>query len=134
MPHQIFLSLPVADLGKSRAFYASLGWPLNAEFSGETSACFALSPSIQLMLSLPEALQAHSPKPLLSPASGTTSLVSLACASRAEVDSTTEAAIAAGGRDLHAPEDLGFMYSRAFEDLDGNGFGLFWMNPTDATA
>jgi predicted lactoylglutathione lyase len=24
---------------------------------------------------------------------------------------------------------MGFMYSRAFEDPDGNGFGPMWMNP-----
>lgn len=41
----------------------------------------------------------------------------------------TEAAMAAGGQSLHEAEDLGFMYSRAFEDPDGNGFGPFWMDP-----
>jgi uncharacterized protein len=132
MPQQIFLSLAVASVAKSRAFYTALGWPLNATFSSETSASFAVSDAIQLMLSTPEALQTLSPKPLLSPATGTTVLISLACASRTEVDTLTEAAIKAGGRALHDPEDLGFMYSRAFEDLDGNGFGVFWMNPAGA--
>lgn len=132
MPQQIYLSFAVASVAKSRDFYAALGWPLNESFSSETSASFAISEAIHLMLTSPEALQIHSPKPLLSAAKGTTVLISLACATRAEVDSLTEAAIAAGGRALHDPEDLGFMYSRAFEDLDGNGFGVFWMNPAGA--
>jgi predicted lactoylglutathione lyase len=42
------------------------------------------------------------------------------------------AAVAAGGKSLHEPEDLGFMYSRAFEDPDGNGFGPVWFSPDAA--
>lgn len=133
MPKQTFLSLQVNDLARSRAFYLALGWPLNEAFSSETSASFAVSDALQLMLATPKALQALSPKPLLSPATGTTALISLGCDSRDEVDSLTEAAIKAGGKSLHDPEDLGFMYSRAFEDLDGNGFGVFWMAPAGAT-
>lgn len=49
--------------------------------------------------------------------------------SRAEVDAIAEAAIAAGGREAHGPEDEGFMNSRAFWDLDGHAFGPFWMDP-----
>ncbi|MBN8839770.1 MAG: hypothetical protein J0I25_06165 [Sphingomonadales bacterium] len=42
--------------------------------------------------------------------------------SRAEVDAIADAAIAAGGREAREKQDLGFMYSRAFEDLDGHVF------------
>ena len=59
-------------------------------------------------------------------------VIALAHDDRADVDAVTEAAIAAGGRELHGPEDLGFMYSRAFEDLDGHGFGPMWMDPAAA--
>ena len=44
------------------------------------------------------------------------------------MDEITEKASAAGGREAHGAEDLGFMYSRAFEDPDGHGFGPFWMD------
>ena len=59
-------------------------------------------------------------------------LIALSHDGRADVDAITEAAIAAGGRELHDPEDWGFMYSPAFEDLDGHGFGPMWMDPTAA--
>ena len=39
------------------------------------------------------------------------------------------AAIANGGGEPHPPEDMGFMYQRAFSDPDGHGWGPFWMNP-----
>jgi predicted lactoylglutathione lyase len=63
---------------------------------------------------------------------GPTCLFALSCESRAEVDAMTDAAIAAGGKSLHDAEDHGFMYSRAFEDPDGNGFGPMWMDPAAA--
>lgn len=132
MPKRIFISLPVSDIAKSRAFYAALGWPLIEAFSGADSACFAASEAIYFMLSTHEKFQAISPKPLVLPSTGAMSLIALVCDSRAEVDAMTEAAIKFGGRSLHDAEDEGFMYSRAFEDPDGNGFGPMWMDPAAA--
>lgn len=59
---------------------------------------------------------------MVSPRDGVSALLALSCQTRSEVDQLTEAAIAAGGRALHAAEDLGFVYSRTFKDPDGNGF------------
>ena len=54
------------------------------------------------------------------------------CGRASRMGKFTNAAIAAGGKSLHDPEDHGFMYSRAFEDPDGNGFGPMWMDPAAA--
>lgn len=129
MPRMIFVSLPVTDLARSRAFYAALGFALNPAFSDDSTACFAVSDTIYLMIATHERFQSLSPKPLVLPSTGAMSLIALACDSRAEVDSLTEAALKSGGREVHKAEDLGFMYSRAFEDPDGNGFGPLWMDP-----
>jgi uncharacterized protein len=132
MPRMIFLTLPVADIARSRKFYEALGFSINETFSSESSACVVVSEAIYFMLATHEGFRSFSPKPLVLPTEGATSLVALSCDSRAEVDQMTEAAIAAGGRSLHDAEDLGFMYSRAFEDPDGNGFGPMWMDPAAA--
>lgn len=129
MPRTIFISLPVTDLPKARTFYKALGFSINEAFSNESSACVVVSDTIAFMLSTHEQFRRISPKPLILPSEGATCLFALSCESRAEVDAMTEAAIAAGGRSLHDAEDLGFMYSRAFEDPDGNGFGPMWMDP-----
>ncbi len=42
-------------------------------------------------------------------------------------------ALAAGGTTYDEPEDLGFMYSHSFVDLDGHGWGVLHMSPQDAT-
>lgn len=129
MTRMIFITLPVTDMPRSRAFYESLGFSINEKFSNETSACVVVSEAIYFMLSTHEMFRQFSVKPLVLPSEGATNLIALSCDSRAEVDRITEAAVAAGGRSLHDPEDLGFMYSRAFEDPDGNGFGPMWMDP-----
>lgn len=128
MPRMIFISLPVTDVPRSRAFYQALGFTINEQFSDATTACIVVSEAIYFMITTHERFQSLSPKPLILPTTGVMSLVALSCDSRAEVDAMTEAALKAGGRELHDPEDLGFMYSRAFEDPDGNGLGPVWMD------
>ena len=132
MPRMIFLSLPVTDIAKSRAFYQALGFTINEKFSDASSACLVVSEAIYVMILTHERFQGFSPKPLILPTTGAMALVALSCDSRAEVDAMTTAALKAGGKELHEPEDLGFMYSRAFEDPDGNGFGPMWMDPAAA--
>ncbi len=132
MTRMIFISLPVTDMARSRAFYEALGFTINEKFSSDTSACVVVSEAIYFMLSTLEALRSLSPKPVILPSEGVSALFALSCDSREEVDAMTEAAIGAGGKSLHDAEDLGFMYSRAFEDPDGNGFGPLWMDPAAA--
>lgn len=132
MPRMIFITLPVTDIARSRGFYQALGFTINEKFSGPTSACVVVSDAIYFMLSTHDQFRQFSPKPLILPSEGATCLFALSCESRAEVDAMTEAAIKAGGKSLHEAEDLGFMYSRAFEDPDGNGFGPMWMDPAAA--
>ncbi len=129
MPQMIFVNLPVTDVPRARAFYQGLGWTINEQFSDATTACIVVSEAIYFMILTHERFQGFSPKPMVDPRKGTTALISLSCDSRAAVDAITQAAIAAGGTDAEPPQDLGFMYSRAFYDPDGNGFGVFWMNP-----
>jgi uncharacterized protein len=132
MNKMIFVTLPVADIVHSRAFYEALGWTINPAFSSDTSACVVVSEAIYFMLATHDAFRAQSPKPMVLPSEGASALIALSCESRGEVDALTAAAVAAGGKSLHEAEDLDFMYSRAFADPDGNGFGPFWMDPAAA--
>lgn len=132
MPRMIFTTLPVTDMARARAFYEGLGFSINPKFSNEHTACVVVSETIYFMLATHERFRNFSVKPLVLPTEGTTSLIALSCESRAEVDALTTAAVAHGGKVLHEPEDMGFMYSTAFEDPDGNGFGPFWMDPAAA--
>ena len=129
MNKMIFVTLPVSDMSRSRKFYEALGWSINDAFSSDTSACVVVSDAIYFMLATHDAFRAQSQSPLVLPSDGASALIALSCEARDEVDAMTDAAVAAGGASRHEAEDLGFMYSRAFADPDGNGFGPFWMAP-----
>src|SRR3546814_6503182 len=50
MSKMIFISLPVADLDASVAFYKALGFVNEPHFTDETAACMVWSEAIKLML------------------------------------------------------------------------------------
>ncbi len=130
----IFVNLPVTDVARSTAFYQAIGLVKNDAFSNAQAAAMNWSDTIHFML-LDHAFYAtFTSKRIIDAKTVSGALIALSPGGRAAVDAMTEAAIAAGGRELHDPEDLGFMYSRAFEDPDGHGFGPFWMDPAAVAA
>lgn len=134
MPKMIFLNLPVADLARSEAFYLAIGCEKNAAFSNEQAAMMEWSDTISFMLLTHDFYRTFTSKPIADTHATSAMLIALSRDSRAEVDAIAEAALGAGGREVHGAEDLGFMYSRAFEDPDGHGFGPVWMDVEAAVA
>ncbi|MGE0128813.1 MAG: VOC family protein [Blastocatellales bacterium] len=129
MATKIFVNLPVKNLQKSIEFYTKLGYTFNPQFTGETAACMIISEDIYAMLGTHENLKSFTKKEICDTTKYTSALISLTCESRAQVDELVAKAIAAGGSTASEPTDHGFMYSHDYEDLDGNGWGLFWMDP-----
>lgn len=129
MPKMIFVNLPVTDVARSTAFYESIGMVKNEKFSNEQASSLMWSDTIGFMLLGHAFYSTFTDKTIIDAHTSSGMLLALALDSQAEVDAITEAALAAGGTELHGPEDLGFMYSRAFADPDGHGFGPFWMDP-----
>lgn len=129
MPKMIFVNLPVTDVAASTAFYQAIGLTKNDTFSNAQASAMNWSDTIHFML-LDHAFYAtFTDKKIIDAKTTSGALIALSFDTRAEVDTITQAAIAAGGKELHDPEDMGFMYSRAFSDPDGHGFGPFWMDP-----
>src|SRR5690242_15318739 len=48
--------------------------------------------------------------------------------SREAVDATVGKAINAGARETRLAQDYGFMYGRSFDDPDGHGWEVMWMD------
>jgi predicted lactoylglutathione lyase len=65
----------------------------------------------------------------IAPSTSNEAILAFACESTEEVKALTEKAIELGARKINEPQDLGFMFSWGFEDLDGHLWDLFWMNP-----
>jgi predicted lactoylglutathione lyase len=134
MPKMIFVNLPVTDVAKATAFYEAIGFTKNAMFSNEQASAMIWSDTINVMLLDRSFYATFTRKEIIDAKIMSGVLLATAHDSRADVDAITQAAVAAGGRELHDPEDMGFMYSRAFEDLDGHGWGPFHMDMAAAEA
>ena len=135
MPKMIFVNLPVANVARSAAFYEALGMTRDARFSNEQAVAMVWSDTITFMLLDHSFYSTFTSKRIADARETSQVLICLSRDSREEVDAITEAAIAAGGTgDPRPPQDMGFMYSRAFEDLDGHIFEPMWMDVAAALA
>ncbi len=128
MSRMIFVNLPVADLPKSKAFYEAIGFVNNLQFTDDTAACMVLTDAIYVMLLTHEKFAQFTSREIADAHRTAQMSLALSCDDREAVDQISEAALAAGGSEAHPPEDLGFMYSRAFYDPDGHGWGPFHMD------
>lgn len=133
MRQLIFLNLPVADLSRSRAFFAALGWQFDEQFTDENATMLVISEEISVMLLTHERFAAFTPKQIVDATTATECLVGLSAPDRAAVDTLVDKALAAGATTLRRPDDHGFMYGRSFNDLDGHVWEIVWMDPDAAS-
>ncbi len=134
MAKMIFVNLPVTDVAKAMAFYEAIGMTKNQQFSNEHASAMNWSPEINFMLLDHAFYGTFTVKQIADSHKTSEVLLCLSRDSRAEVDEIIEAAIAAGGREPRPPQDMGFMYGRAFEDLDGHTFEPMWMDVSAMSA
>jgi predicted lactoylglutathione lyase len=132
MNRQIFVNLPIRDMARSRAFFESLGFSVNPQFTNEQGACMVVAQDIYVMLLVERFFQTFTSKPVADATQSTEVLIALSCASRAEVDEMVRKALAAGGTSPHPPQDHGFMYGHGFTDPDGHVWEVLYMDPSAA--
>jgi predicted lactoylglutathione lyase len=128
MHKQIIVNLPVADVAKSQAFFKALGYSFNPDFTGDQSAALVLGENAQAMLMVRDFFATFTSKPIADANTSTGGWVCLTCDSREQVDTLVGKAVAAGGNAPREAKDYGFMYSNAFEDLDGHTWVLIHMS------
>lgn len=128
MPRMVFINLPVRDLAAATRFYEAIGFTRNAQFSNDDAASMVWSDTIYVHLLTHGFYSGFTRKPIADAHAGSAMLVALSFDSREAVDDIMDRAAAAGGKaDVRPVQDMGFMYSRAFDDPDGNTFEPFWM-------
>jgi uncharacterized protein len=132
MTQMIFVNLPITDIPRTRAFYEGIGFSINPMFSDDKALCVVISDTIYLMALMQDFFKTFITRPMADPAKTASALLALTRDSRDDVDRITEAALAHGGTEPRPIQDLGFMYSRAFCDPDGNWFETLWMDPAAA--
>lgn len=126
----IFVNLPVADLDASKRFFTALGYSINPQFSDDNAASVVISDTIVAMLLTKPFYATFTDKEIADAEKTSEVLVCLSAESREKVDELVGRALAAGGTDTGHTQDHGFMYGRAFDDLDGHTWEIVWMDPT----
>lgn len=126
---QLFVNLLVKDVQRSMQFFQHLGYTFNPQFTNEVAACMIINePSIFAMLLSESHMSQFTSRPLANAKETCQVLLALSCSSKAEVDDLMTKVNEAGGKEHRDPQDHGWMYSRAFEDLDGNIWELGYMD------
>lgn len=129
MTKMIFVNLPVKDLATSTRFYAAIGCKKNEQFSDDKASSMVWSDAITFQLLSHEYYATFTAKPIADTHKTSGMLIALSSETRERVDAIVKAAASNGGKaDVRAPNDMGFMYLRTFEDPDGHTFEPMWMN------
>lgn len=134
MAKMIFVNLPVTDLPASMCFYEAVGFTNNPAFTNEQAAAMAWSETICVMLLTHGFWKTFTSKAIVNAKESAQVMLCISRDSREEVDAIIEQAAAAGGVVHPKPaQELGFMYSRNFEDPDGHVWEPMWMDPAAAS-
>ncbi|WP_328371862.1 VOC family protein [Streptomyces sp. NBC_00445] len=125
----IFLNLPVNDLDASKKFFTELGYSINEQFSDENAASVVISDTIVAMLLKKSFYSTFTKKEIADATKTSQVLIALSAETREKVDELVDKALALGGSPTGETQDQGFMYGRAFDDLDGHTWEVIWMDP-----
>ncbi len=129
MTRQIFTNLPVKDLNKTIEFFTKLGFKFNPQFTDENATCMIIDKDSFVMLLVEKFFKNFIPNKKICDAKNNTEvLVALSAESRKKVDEMIDKAVAAGGTEYRKAEDHGWMYGRAFEDINGHIWEIVYMD------
>jgi len=129
MTRQIFVNLPVKDLKRTIAFFTKLGFTFNPQFTDENATCMIIGENIFAMLLVEKFFTTFIPDKKVADATKNAEvLVALSAESREEVDKMIKNAISAGGKEYRKATDHGWMYGRAFQDINGHIWEIFHMD------
>ena len=129
MAKQIFVNLHVKNLNKTKNFFSKLGFKFNPKFTDKNAACMIIGKNIFSMLIVEKYFKTFIPKKKISNAKKNTEVLNaLSVESRKKVDQMISKAIKSGGKEYRKAQDYGWMYGRAFEDINGHIWEAFYMD------
>ena len=127
MATKMFLNLPVKDLNRSMEFFKRMGFAFNLQYTNEKGACMVISDTIYVMLLIEDFFTSFTKKKVPDTLASAQAIIGISAESRETVDLLVEKAFDAGAGVYNDPQDMGFMYSRSFADLDGHLWEVFHM-------
>lgn len=129
----LFVSLPVRDVARSKSFFEALGFELDPALNSDSSACLVINERTRVMLISEAVFTTLTTRAVCDRRTHLQALLALSCESREAVDALVKRALSLGATTEDQPQDHGFMYDWSFYDLDGHGWGINCMTPSAAT-
>ena len=130
MNTQLFVNLHVKNLNNSMIFFSELGFTFNPQFTNESGACMVIGENNFVMLLSEEFFQQFTHKKISDTVGTSEVIVSLSYESKEKVDELADKALTLGATFSSNPPDMGFMYSRSFQDLDHHIWKFLYMDPS----
>ncbi len=131
MAKELWINLPVKDVGKSKEFFTKIGFSLNTEHGdNDEMACMQLGEKKSNVLLFAEnKFKDFTKNGLTDTGKSTETLISFDAENREEIDETARKVFDAGGVIFSEPAEIeGWMYGFAFADLDGHRWNQVFMN------
>lgn len=123
----IFPNIPVKDLKKTMNFFKQLGFTYNEKFTDEKAACMKINDTAYVMLLTEPFFLSFTTKKLADTSKNIEVMLAVSLENKKKVDEIFAKALSLGATEGRK-EDLGFMYTRGFHDLDGHIWEFFWMD------
>lgn len=123
----IFPNIPVKDLKKTMNFFNQLGFTYNDKFTDENAACMIINDTACVMLLTEAFYLSFTTKKIADTSKTSEVMLAISLESKEKVDEILLKAISMGAIEERT-EDMGFMYTRSFHDLDGHTWEFFWMD------
>ncbi|MFO0322501.1 MAG: VOC family protein [Bacteroidota bacterium] len=128
MATQLFVNLPIQSTIKSNAFFKALGFEFNSMFSNEVATCLIINDSTFVMLLEHSHFKDFTKKEIANAHQTTEVLLAISKENRQEVNEFVDKAISLGAIEAREVQELDFMFSRAFSDLDGHIWEVVYMD------
>lgn len=122
-----FINLSVQDLARTTEFFTALGFSFDPQVTDSNTTRMIISDDSSVMLHVEPFFREFTQSDVADTSTTREVVVGLSAVSREEVDDLTDRAVAAGGQAVGV-QDQGFMYMRAFRDLDGHQWSLIHLD------
>src|SRR5262245_28962104 len=90
----LFVNMPVEDVGRSKAFFAKLGFSFDPRMTDDSATCMLVGEHAYVMLLSREKFAEFAKLPIADPTTHTLALYCFSVSSRDEVDSVSATALA----------------------------------------
>jgi uncharacterized protein len=130
MTKEIWINLPVKDVGKSKDFFSRIGWTLNEKHTSDKMVCFEVgSKKITVLFFAEETFKGFTKHEVSDTNTGSEILISFDAESSEEIDESARKVFEAGGKIFAEPGEIqGWMYGFAFADPDGHRWNQVFMD------